>query len=52
MVSELEPGGGAEACAVEIRVKSILGRGMVNAKPGAGNTLAVVWFSKKARMNC
>lgn len=52
MVFELEPGGGAEACAVEIRVKSILGRGVVSARPGEGNTLAVVWFLKKASMNC
>ena len=53
---ELEPRGGAEACAVEIRVKGILSRGMVSAQPREGNILSVVWDlkkkKKKARMNC
>lgn len=52
VVYELEPGGGAEACAVEIRLKSILGRGMVTTHPRERNILAVVWFFKKDSMNC
>lgn len=44
MMLELEPRGGADACAaVEIRVESVLGRGMVRAQARGGSMLSVVW---------
>ena len=49
VVFELEPRGGAEACAVEIRVKGILSRGLVSAQPREGNILSVVWDLKKKK---
>ena len=42
VVFELKPRGGAEACAVEIRVKNILGRGFSGHSPEKG--IYSLWF--------
>ena len=44
---ESEPGGGEKACAVQIRVKSILGRGTVSAQAGGGTMLNLVGIKER-----